>query len=294
MDPIPPTHEIVFDTARPEAARLIERALQEAGIRYEVGLQSAPEPRVLLLVHRSRGAAARRVIAEIDAALRTAADVPEPRPDEESVDEEPSPVPWGVVRWCGALVLAHLALVWIDAGARPLGADLVRRGALVGSRAATEPWRLVSHLVLHVDPPHVLWNGLSLIVFAVPVVGRLGWLRTTGVYLLSGIAGGTAALATYPPETVTVGSSGAVAGLFGAWLVDTLVRARRRPATTKAWLRAVGIGLLVLPALVTPTTATGGRISVAAHVGGAAAGAVVSGLLLKRNAARRPAAVKPE
>jgi membrane associated rhomboid family serine protease len=126
-----------------------------------------------------------------------------------------------------------------------------------------------------------MWNGLALVVFGVPAVLTWGYARATLLYILAGIGGGLVALALHPPGTLLVGSSGAVAGLFGAWLVATGFRARRAPLTRRAWIRTVGLGLLVLPSFLTPTSSDGRPISVAAHLGGLVSGALL-GFVLER------------
>ena len=114
-----------------------------------------------------------------------------------------------------------------------------------------------------------------MLVFAVPLIERTGWAWTAAVYLAGGVLGGVAALATSDPGTVTVGSSGAVAALFGCWVVSTIRRARFAPLPRHGVVRAVGIGLLVLPSLLTPATVGGDRISVASHLGGLAGGLIL-------------------
>ena len=156
----------------------------------------------------------------------------------------------------------------------------------MGSIGLREPWRLVTYMFLHVDPKHALWNGLSMLVFTVPLVGSLGYLKTAAIYLMSGVAGGITAIAIYPPETVTIGSSAAVAGLFGAWIVLTLHGVRQASPTTRVRLKVIGVGLLFLPALLTPTTSGGGTIAVASHLGGLAAGAAMAPVLAALRSAR--------
>lgn len=192
--------------------------------------------------------------------------------------------PWAAARAVAAVVLAHLAIVFALVGSRPGARQLARAGGLVAGAAVAQPWRLVTSLFVHADPAHALWNGVSMLVFAVPLLLRAGYLRTAGVYVVGGICGGLAASTAATPGTVIVGSSGAVAALFGAWLVSAVRRARHEDLPGRARIRALGIGMLVLPALLTPTTASGMPISVESHVGGFVAGAV-AGAVLSRYAA---------
>ena len=75
------------------------------------------------------------------------------------------------------------------------------------------------------------------------------------------------------------GSSGAVAGLFGAWLVLTLSRTHLEPLIGRARMRTMGIAMLMLPSLISPITSTGQSVSVSSHLGGLATGGVIGALI---------------
>jgi membrane associated rhomboid family serine protease len=182
--------------------------------------------------------------------------------------------PWAEIAPIAATVLVHL---WLARGSP--ARELVRRGALVAGATGEEPWRLLTALFLHVDVRHVLWNGVSMAAFGVPLLTRLGLVRAVLVYLASGVGGGLTALAFAAPGTTILGSSGAVAGLFGAWIALWLDRARREDLVRRARIRTIGIALLVLPSLVTPQTPEGRPISVSSHLGGLATGMIVGAVL---------------
>jgi membrane associated rhomboid family serine protease len=295
-------YAFLYGTQRAEMVPLLERALERAGIPYHSGLLADPEPHIVFTVPQGRLEEARLLV---DAYAKS---YPEPRRDRpvvppfltddvEEADEEEIERAWeearaeeererrratfpkGPVQAAAALVLVHLAilfgLVGRDAGAPHMAA----LGGLVRGEEAIEPWRFVTSLFLHADLRHVVWNAFSFVVFAVPAILAWGYGGAALLYLVAGIGGGIAALLSHPAGTVIVGSSGAVAGLFGAWLAATLRKALRAPMTRRAVIRAVGIGLLVLPSLLTPTTAEGRRISVAAHLGGLLAGAAAAYVL---------------
>jgi len=271
-----------IDTASPEIARAVEDALRGATIPYHSGIQSVPEPRVVFSVPRERLEEARRVVGQFfgtgPLVVEEEGDL-EVRRDlrEEQEEERERRFPRGPIAACLAVVIFHLAFVWTVVGESPTPGRLAASGGLVSGGGIREPWRLVTSLFVHSSIQHALGNGISLMAFAVPLVLALGYARASMIYLVSGVAGGLAALFTCP-QCVTVGSSGAVAGLFGAWLVRALRKSRRAPPAARARIKVIGIGLLVLPTLLSPATATGGRISVASHLGGALAG-VCLGLL---------------
>lgn len=269
---------MLLATDNPSVARAIEQALRDAGIRFETGLRTKPDPGLVFTVRECDAATARAVIEQaFGSGPLTADDAPQ-----DEGERGGGIFPRGPIAAAAALALLHLALVVLLVGRDPAPGRFAALGALVVGAPPRELWRLVTSLFLHSDPGHVFWNGLSMTVFAVPLIDRVGWTRTALLYLAGGVLGGVAALLASDPGTVILGSSGAVAGLFGGWLVSTIRRARRAPLARRAVVRAVGIGLLVLPSLLTPTTAGGKRISVAAHLGG-----LGTGLLWGAAASRR-------
>ena len=102
---------------------------------------------------------------------------------------------------------------------------------------------------------------------------------TALIYFGAGVGGGIAALAAAPDGTLIVGSSGAVAGLFGAWVAVRFRAARYEEITWRARVRALGVGMLVLPALLNPMTPTGQPISVSSHLGGLFTGMLVGAVI---------------
>jgi len=205
--------------------------------------------------------------------------------------EQPPAFPWGEVQTVAFLVLIHLGLAFWAGGSLPPGRALIEQGGLLSGGTLNEPWRLFTSLFLHSGPPHVLWNGLSMLVFAVPLLGRVGYLRTVLIYFAAGVGGGLAALQFSTPGTLIIGSSGAVAGLFGAWVLLTLREARREPLGSRAMIRTMGIALLVLPTLIKPSTAAGHPISVSSHMGGLLTGMLIGALL---SLGMAPSAEAPE
>lgn len=188
--------------------------------------------------------------------------------------------PWGPVRAVAALFGVHMLVVLFLVGPRPSTPLFVRLGGLVaGPLVAKEPWRLLTHLFIHSGPSHAFWNGLSMMVFAVPLIMELGYGVTATIYLAGGVAGGIAGSLMVPEGVVLIGSSGAVASLFGAWISITLLRARVTPLPRQAVVKIVGVALLVLPSFLSPATVSGEPISVGSHLGGLAAGLAAGAIL---------------
>ena len=156
--------------------------------------------------------------------------------------------------------------------------------------ATGEWWRLLTAAFLH-DPIsylHILFNMWALWVFGPELERSVGSPAFLALYLASAVAGGATYFVT-TPEGVAVGASGAIFGLFGAWLVAAY--RQRHTAWGRASFRQLMVLLginLALPLL------PGTRIAWQAHVGGLAAGMLLAWLwslpAMRDSAARRTAA----
>jgi len=201
--------------------------------------------------------------------------------------------PWKEIQIVAALITLHLGLVFVAIGPLSQASQLFRQGGLDTESTADQPWRLLTSLFLHADPPHALWNGLAMLVFAVPLLLRLGPLRSGLIYLVAGIGGGLTALHFSESGTVIIGSSGAVAGLFGAWVVVTLRTAGHRLLSWRSRVRTLGVAFLFLPSLLNPTTSAGQPVSVSSHLGGLATGMLVGAVLSFRMRLRSRGEAQP-
>lgn len=259
-------------TERAEEVDRVRRVLDEAGIPYRTGLVLGGQPRVLIQVPAPRLEEAR---AALDLDIETDDEEDEEEDDER---ERPQPFPWPQVKAVGSILMFHLSIVAL-AGPWETSRALIGRFGLLRGGTLAQPWRLLTHLFVHRDPSHVMWNGIAMLVFAVPILVALGPWRAIAIYLASGIGGGLTALAFSAPGTTMIGSSGAVAGMFGAWVVTAVRRARHADLPWRARIRSLGIALLVLPALLNPQTTRGEPISVSSHMGGLATGMLLGVLL---------------
>lgn len=160
----------------------------------------------------------------------------------------------------------------------PTGQSLVDWGANFGPRTLDgEWWRLASHLFVHGGVVHLACN--LWVLWAVgPLVER--WVGPVGfviLYFVSGIAGGLARLA-WNPATVSVGASGALFGVVGAWLGLLATRRATLPPTVLQQLRhSLAMFLIINVALGVLVPG----IDLAAHAGGFVAG-IVCGLILSQ------------
>lgn len=136
--------------------------------------------------------------------------------------------------------------------------------------SAGQDWRLVSAAFLHAGITHLLFNMWALYVLGVELERRIGGLPFAALYLAAAVSGG-AAYQLFGGQAPVVGASGAVFGLFGSWLVAAW-RARDS-AAGRAGLSQMLTLLAINMAL--PLFIPG--IAWQAHLGGFAAGLVVSG-----------------
>jgi membrane associated rhomboid family serine protease len=138
---------------------------------------------------------------------------------------------------------------------------------------------LLTYMFLHGSWVHLAGNMIFLWVFGDDIEAALGHLRFLLFYLLCGISGALAHIASDPGGIVPlVGASGAVSGVAAAYLmlhpwahVTVLVFGLMTVRIHALWLLGVWIAWQVLNLLL---LATGG-ISYWSHLGGLAAGAAL-------------------
>ncbi|MFV7785297.1 rhomboid family intramembrane serine protease [Shewanella marisflavi] len=86
--------------------------------------------------------------------------------------------------------------------------------------AGHHPWTLLSHMFLHGDIMHLAGNMYFLYVVGDNLEDVLGRAKFLGLYLLCGLAAAAAQIIADPASSVyMVGASGAIAGLFGMYLM---------------------------------------------------------------------------
>ncbi|MGH8894852.1 MAG: rhomboid family intramembrane serine protease [Actinomycetes bacterium] len=140
-----------------------------------------------------------------------------------------------------------------------------------------EVYRLLTSAFLHGGVFHLLLNMYALFVFGPQLEGALGRVRFSAVYVVSALGGSALSYAFSAPNQPSLGASGAVFGLLGAYLV--ISRRLRRDTTPVLVLLAINFGYgFLVP-----------RIDWRAHLGGLVAGALVAVALAYAPKARRGA-----
>lgn len=142
---------------------------------------------------------------------------------------------------------------------------------------------LMTSMFLHGSWMHIIGNMLYLWIFGNNVEDSMGHLRFVVFYLVTGIVAAIAHVALQPASTVpTIGASGAVSGVLGAYLVlfpsariKTLVPLGLFFSIVylPAWFfLIIWIGWQVLSQALAPLNPDGGGVAYAAHIGGFMAG----------------------
>ncbi|ULO05702.1 rhomboid family intramembrane serine protease [Paenibacillus sp. 19GGS1-52] len=159
-------------------------------------------------------------------------------------------------------------------------ATLVKFGAVVDAGPEKEElWRYAAAVFLHNGFSHLLFNSFALLVFAPPLERLLGWWRYAVLYLAGGILANV--LSTYlggapapGTATVSVGASGAIYAVYGAFLYVALMQRAIMDESSRKTL----YGLLVLGIIMSFATP---NVDWAAHIGGLVAGFFLYGLIIR-------------
>src|SRR5437867_4055989 len=147
-------------------------------------------------------------------------------------------------------------------------------------------WTLISSMFLHGSWSHIIGNMWYLWIFGDNIEDRLGHGRFIIFYLLCGITAATGQIVVDPYSRLpTIGASGAIAGVMGAYFV---LYPQSRVLTLIPWifLQVVEIPAIVLlgfwflmqflsaGAIAVTANTHGGGVAFAAHVAGFVVGMV--------------------
>jgi membrane associated rhomboid family serine protease len=139
--------------------------------------------------------------------------------------------------------------------------------------AAGQSWRLFTATLLHAGLLHIGLNAWALWIFGALVESTFGRGKFLVIYVVSAFLGSVTSYAFGPVVTLGVGASGAIVGLFGAFIAYNV--RRRHLASAMGNLRW-GATIIVLNALLGFGFS---GVDWRAHVGGLLAGAAVGAAL---------------
>ena len=137
----------------------------------------------------------------------------------------------------------------------------------------SQPWRYLTSMFMHADFYHLLHNMAMLIIFGPPLERLIQTKRFIPFYLLSGIGGTFIASLIYSmlgKGQLTVGASGAIYGVFGAYLFIALFRKKMVDEQSIQTIYMILVIGIVSSIVITTTNLWG-------HIGG-----LITGLLLYR------------
>jgi membrane associated rhomboid family serine protease/antitoxin component YwqK of YwqJK toxin-antitoxin module len=147
---------------------------------------------------------------------------------------------------------------------------LLQHGAEFNPYTLDGQWyRLFTHMFLHANVLHILFNMYALYSVGTEVEGDVGLRKFLWIYFLSGIAAALVSL-YWSLFTIGVGASGAIFGLFGFSLIRNLFRSRQLgQSMTPILINFVvflGVNLYFARAMNADTSA---------HLGGLACGMII-------------------
>ncbi|RVX46151.1 membrane associated rhomboid family serine protease [Nonomuraea polychroma] len=175
-------------------------------------------------------------------------------------------VTWAILGLTGLVYAAQ----WLTGGALTVDLGMWPAGVAVG-----QFYRLVTSAFVHSTGSfllHILFNAWAIYAIGPYLERAFGHLRFLALYLLSALGGSVLSLWLDPVNTLTVGASGAVFGMFGA----VFVVGRKLNLDVRGITLIIALNLaitFVLPAI------SGLRISWTGHVGGLVTGTLLAAAL---------------
>lgn len=157
---------------------------------------------------------------------------------------------------------------------------LVKYGGTVNiSPLKEELWRYLAAMFLHNGFAHLFFNCFALLVFAPPLERLLGWWRYALLYLGGGFIANLLAVAVSSRSvieygTVSVGASGAIYTVYGAFLYIALLQRTMMDDSSRKTL----YGLLTMGIIMSFATP---HVDYMAHLGGLVAGFFLYGLIIR-------------
>jgi len=133
-----------------------------------------------------------------------------------------------------------------------------------------EYWRYVTSAFLHADFGHLLFNGFAIFVFAPPLERALGPMRYAFLFLFAAVTGNIFTN-FYDGVIFSLGASGAVYGVFGAYVYYMLFRRRAMDPSSKKTIQTILI-VGVIYSFVVP------HVNLYAHLGGFVGGLALNAL----------------
>lgn len=139
-------------------------------------------------------------------------------------------------------------------------------------------YRLFTCMFMHFGIDHLINNMLALFIVGNQIENILGRFKYLGIYLLSGLGASIISCVYYmmiDVYSIGAGASGAIFGMFGALIVMLY--------KNKSRIRGASLSRLVILIALLIFGNVSGNIDVAAHLGGAICGMIITALMYKEN-----------
>ena len=189
----------------------------------------------------------------------------------------------------------------------PLGLSIpiAENLACVVDNEAVNKWTPFISMFLHGGWGHILGNAIYFWVFGNNIEDSMGQLRFLAFYIICGLAAAATHVLMSPASPVpTVGASGAISGVLGAYLVlYPNVRVNMlippifwRTFAIRAWIVLIWwFGMQALSAYLTPLNPeVSNGVAVWAHIGGFVSGVVLVKLFVNKSFVTQRNAIRDE
>ncbi|MEB7772807.1 rhomboid family intramembrane serine protease [Kurthia gibsonii] len=130
-----------------------------------------------------------------------------------------------------------------------------------------EYWRLITAMFLHGGFLHLLFNMFGLYVFGAELEQLAGKLRFFSIYFISGLLANVATYVVEPLNYASLGASGAIFGIFGAYLALVYHTRKILPQLKQLIIPLVAISVIM--------TFVQSNINITAHLVGLAVGFIL-------------------
>lgn len=141
----------------------------------------------------------------------------------------------------------------------------------------SEEWRYIAAVFLHNGFDHLFFNSFAILVITPPLERIMGTFKYALLYLMSGILGNVISVAYYTnvvgDNTILVGASGAIYGVYGAFLYIALFQNHMMDEASRKMLYT----LLIMGIIFSFAPGIGW----VAHFGGMISGFFIYGLLIR-------------
>ena len=130
-----------------------------------------------------------------------------------------------------------------------------------------EYWRLLTPIFLHASFSHLLFNMFSLYIFGPELEQLAGKARFLTIYMLAGLVGNVATYLIHDWDYMSVGASGAIYGIFGAFGALVYYTRNFMPQLKQIIIPIIVIGVIM--------TFLQPQINVTAHIAGLITGFII-------------------